>query len=70
MSKENISNKKVINPVQNIILNYSCCYRGSYVYYVTVNNKIYTAKSYIRKSGGIYYYKYKTGGFRICLKKI
>jgi len=63
MSKENISNKKVINPIRNIILSCSSCFRGSYYY------NSHTNKSYRRQKTVIDYKLYRAG-FRICLKKI
>lgn len=64
MSKENISKKKVINPIRNTILNYSGCFRGSYYYY-----KSNTNKSYSRQPVGVDYKLFRAG-LRICLKKI
>jgi hypothetical protein len=63
MSKENISKKKLLNPIRTTILNYSSCFRGCYYYYNDNN------KSYRRQNVGIDYKLYRAG-LRICLKKI
>jgi len=63
MPKEN----KVINPVQNrIIDNYSCiCFRSSYYYY----QYYYSYKVYTRWCENIYSRDIR-GSFRICLNKV